>query len=628
MKYPKKSVIQNQIILAIVLKSLKEFHHPNIEAEGEAKLRKSFIGRSYKNIYKFLSSLRLTSLQFIISISFVAITVLAIVFTGFSMYNKFAAVAEENASISTGQILNQVALNLDNYVGSMLEVSNLLDVNMGIYRYTPGKELDDLMKVIVGTRNDIVSLMLFSADGKLIGSMPKGNLKPDADINRQEWFSSIKNKPGIFFSQPHVQNLFSGKHNWVVTLSKSVFYFDNAGKLTQGILVVDMNFNSIDKLCSKVNLGKKGYIYIIDKHGGLVYHPQQQLLYMGLKTENSEKALGYISGNYMENHEGKRRLVTVRTVDYTNWRIIGVYYMDELITTNREILNYAVWISLIGIFFVVAISVSITGKITQPIKELERTMEKVEKGNYEIIAELKGEDEVVHLASTFNKMLAKTKLLMDQIITEQEEKRKSELNALQAQINPHFLYNTLDSIVWMAENGKSQDVIVMVTALAKLFRISISKGKNIISVREEIEHAKNYLIIQNIRYKNKFKYSIEAAPEILELQTMKLIIQPLIENAIYHGVEYMVDKGKIEISAYVRGENLVFQVKDNGLGMSTETLKNLLSKIVEGSEGSGVGVKNVHERIGLYYGKTYGLEIESEREVGTIVRIIQPIVRG
>lgn len=591
-------------------------------------MRKTIIQKSYQNFNLFFRSLRITSLQFIISVSFVAITVLAMVFTGFSMYNKFAAVAEENASISAGQILNQVALNLDSYVSSMLEVSNLLDVNMGINRYTPGKELDDLMKVIVGTRTDIVSLMLFNAEGELIGSMPKDELKPNTDIKRQEWFSSIKNKPGIFFAQPHVQNLFPGKHKWVVTLSKSVFYFDERGKLTQGILVVDMNFSSIDKLCSKVNLGKKGYIYIIDKHGGLVYHPQQQLLYMGLKTENSEKALGYISGNYTEYLDGKKRLVTVRTVDYTNWRIIGVYYMDELVTTNREILNFAVWISLIGIFFVVAISVSITGKITQPIKELERTMEKVESGDFDMNVEVKGEDEVVHLANTFNSMLATTRRLMVQIVSEQEEKRKSELNALQAQINPHFLYNTLDSIVWMAENGKSQDVIVMVTALAKLFRISISRGKNIISVKEEMEHAKNYLIIQNIRYKNKFKYSLNAEEDVLELLTMKLILQPLIENAIYHGVEYMVDEGSIEISAFLRGESLIFQVKDNGLGMTKETLENLLSKIVEGSEGSGVGVKNVHERIRLYYGKEFGLEIESEREVGTTIRITQPIVRG
>jgi len=575
----------------------------------------------------FIKRLRITSLQFIIAISFVAITVVAIVFTGFSMYNKSAKIAEENASISAGQLLNQVTLNLNNYVGSMLEVSNLLDVNMGINRYTPGKELDDLMKVIVGTRTDIVSLMLFSEEGKLIGSMPKASLKANADVPREEWFSSIKNKPGVFFSQPHVQNLFAGKHNWVVTLSKSVFYYDSQGTLTQGILVVDMNFSSIDMLCSRINLGKKGYVYIIDKHGGLVYHPQQQLLYMGLKSENSEKALGYISGNYIETHEGKRRLITVRTVDNTNWRIIGVYYMDELITTNREIMDYAVWISLIGIFFVGAISTSITGKITRPIKELEKSMEEVEKGNYDITVEIKGEDEVMHLANTFNSMLSNTRDLMVQIVNEQEEKRKSELNALQAQINPHFLYNTLDSVVWMAENGKSDDVIVMVTALAKLFRISISKGRNIISVKEEMEHAKNYLIIQNVRYKNKFRYSITATDEVLELRTMKLILQPLIENAIYHGVEYMVDEGEIQISAFIEGEELIFQVKDNGLGMDEETLDSLLHKIVEGSEGSGVGVRNVHERIRIAYGNDYGLEIESEREVGTTVRIVQPIVR-
>jgi two-component system sensor histidine kinase YesM len=224
-------------------------------------------------------------------------------------------------------------------------------------------------------------------------------------------------------------------------------------------------------------------------------------------------------------------------------------------------------------------------------------------------------------------MVSRIKFLMGQIVLEQEAKRKSEINALQAQINPHFLYNTLDSIVWMAEHEKNGDVITMVTALAKLFRISISKGKNIITVQEELEHVKNYLIIQTKRYKSKFKFEIEAQEDILNYKTLKLILQPIVENSIYHGIEYMVDEGFIKISVGVIDGKLLFQVRDNGLGMAPETCKYLLVQETKSKSGSGVGVKNVHERIQLSYGKEYGLEIESELEIGTSVRIWLPLIK-
>ncbi|WP_347476663.1 sensor histidine kinase [Clostridium sp. USBA 49] len=194
-------------------------------------------------------------------------------------------------------------------------------------------------------------------------------------------------------------------------------------------------------------------------------------------------------------------------------------------------------------------------------------------------------------------------------------------------MNPHFLYNTLDSIVWMAENGKTQDVITMVTSLARLFRISISRGRNIITVREEIEHAKNYLIIQKIRFKSKFKFNIEVEEKVLQYKTLKLILQPIIENAIYHGIEYMFEEGNITVSAKEVNGKLLYEVTDNGLGIKPDILENILSYNSKENGGAGVGIRNVHERIQLCYGKEYGLEIESELEEGTKVKLWLPIVK-
>lgn len=217
--------------------------------------------------------------------------------------------------------------------------------------------------------------------------------------------------------------------------------------------------------------------------------------------------------------------------------------------------------------------------------------------------------------------------LMDNIVKEQELKRKTELDALQAQINPHFLYNTLDSIVWMVEGERYEGAVTMVTALARFFRISLSKGKNVISLKDELEHVSNYLTIQNIRYKNKFSYRIQAEDDVLDLACIKLVVQPLVENAIYHGMEYMDGDGEIDIKAYSENDEAIIEVKDNGLGMTEDIVESLLEKVHASKKGSGVGLRNVNERIKLYFGPTYGLEINSEPDEGTSIKIHIPIIR-
>lgn len=280
-----------------------------------------------------------------------------------------------------------------------------------------------------------------------------------------------------------------------------------------------------------------------------------------------------------------------------------------------------------AIFILVFLNMFVSSRIANPIRLLEKCVKKLENGVKDVDVSISGSYEVQHLGKAIRSMVNQMHTLMDNIMIEQESKRKSELNALQAQINPHFLYNTLDSIIWMIENENYDGAIIMVTALAKLFRISLSKGKNIITVRDEIEHARNYLTIQNIRYKNKFTYNIEVDEKVLNYGSIKLIIQPLIENAIYHGMEFMGGDGEILVKAYAKDNELYIDVVDNGLGMLQDVANSLLtgeSKIEKKS--SGIGLKNVNERIQLYFGKRYGLEIYSEPDEGTTVRIHMPCV--
>lgn len=572
-------------------------------------------------------SFRVKSIQFAITVSFMIVTIVSMLFVGVTLYNKVSNLAEENASINTRQIMNQVNLNLDYYLRSMMEISNYLNDIIYYNEDIPNNKLTEQMNVILNSRKDIVTLAVFSNEGELVAGVPTYKIKNKVNITGQDWFQAPLEEPStLFFSSPHLQYIFEGQHVWVVSLSREITFNKN-GKKVQGVLLVDMNFSAIDQLCQKVSLGKKGYIYIIDSKGNIVYHPQQQLINVGLKHENIDEVLEHVFGRYFDTLNGERRLITIDTVNYCRWRIVGIAYMDEIAVIKNDIGNYALWIIAVGILFVISISAFISAKISQPIKQLEKSMKMVEQGMFDITIDIKGEAEVAQLSKAFNLMISRIRRLMDQIVHEQESKRISELNALQAQINPHFLYNTLDSIVWMAENDKNKDVITMVTALARLFRISISKGRNVITVREELEHARNYLVIQKIRYKDKFKYVLEVQEETLECKTLKLILQPIIENAIYHGIEYMVDEGLIKISVSIVDGKLLYQVSDNGLGMNKETLNNLFDNVTKSGEGSGVGVKNVHERVEIYYGKEYGLQIESELEVGTNVRILLPLIK-
>ena len=213
---------------------------------------------------------------------------------------------------------------------------------------------------------------------------------------------------------------------------------------------------------------------------------------------------------------------------------------------------------------------------------------------------------------------------MNQVRQEEISLRKTELKALQAQINPHFLYNTLDAIGWLCEEERCQDAVEMVNALAKLFRISISKGHELITIQKEVEHARSYLKIQNFRYKNQFSYDFQIEEDCLQYYCNKITLQPIIENAIYHGLDRMVDEGHIQIGIYSEGEDVIFRVEDNGVGMSEEQCRSILHK--EPGDNSGIGIKNVNDRIKIYFGKEYGLSIESELDVGTCVTIRMPKV--
>ncbi|WP_342671682.1 sensor histidine kinase [Paenibacillus glacialis] len=582
---------------------------------------------------KFLSkpkvplSFNVRSIQVIITISFTMITVIIVLLVSLLLYNKFARSAEDNATLNIQQIIEQVNSHLELYVKGMQDIYEVVEDQIGQTDNISNSLLKEQLTTLLHTREDLVSVALFTPEGNMILDVPDATMRRNTQLKEQSWFlTSLKEPVAISFSQPHIQNLYKGQYKWVVSLSRMISYKAD-GVLKKGILLVDVNFRTIDELSSKVSLGKKGYAYIMDALGNIIYHPQQQLIYAGLKYENIEPVFDYAFGSYIDTSTEEQRYITVRTVKPIGWKIVGVAYPDEIVTTKKDLQVFIFWFLSVVIVVVLLVSIFVSAKISQPIRRLEKAVKLVGQGDFNTPIDVKGAYEVEQLTKRFNFMLHRIRQLMGQIIHEQEAKRKSELDVLQAQINPHFLYNTLNSVTRLAERGKTEEVVTAITSLSKLFRISLSKGMNMIPLAEELEHVRHYLIIQKIRYKSKFNYMMDVQDEALSCITLKLIIQPIVENAIYHGIELMPDEGCIHISVKAEEEKVIISVTDNGLGMSSQVMGQLLSGGVKSTVGSGVGVKNVHERIQLYCGKAYGLTFKSEVEEGTTVTITLPMIK-
>ena len=568
---------------------------------------------------------------------FIYFTVSALVMfllIGVSVYGRLTGQLSATMQKENQALINQVNLSLDAYLRTVMKLSDSLyyGVIKNVDLLRKGETVNSEITLLYDNNKDSVSnIALLSGDGELLLAVPAARLKNDMDVTGQEWFKDALEHPeNLHFSMPHVQYIFDNGENqyrWVITLSRAV-EITKGTSTAQGVLLIDMSYASLQYMLDNTPLGNQGYLYLMSGDGELIYHPQMQLIDAGLKEENTQAASAYGDGNYQETWQGKDRDVIVKTVGYTGWKIIGVSPEHGFTLNEVKTRLFLVFVVAFFLFLLAVINAYISSKITAPIQELEKSVNALEEGELDTQVYTGGSYEIQHLGRSIGGMARRIQALMNDIVAEHESKRKSEFDTLQSQINPHFLYNTLDIIVWMIENEQKQEAVKVVTALARFFRISLSKGRSIIPVRDELEHVRNYLTIQQKRFKNKFIYQIEAQEEVLSLASLKLMLQPLVENAIYHGMEFMDGDGEITVKVERNEDRLCFTIADNGLGMTKEQVEGLLTgKIRSASKkGSGIGVKNVNERIRLYFGEDYGLEIFSEPDEGTAIQICLPAV--
>lgn len=577
-----------------------------------------------------------TSIRYIIFAYFTISAMMAILLTGLSLYQRLssqmtATIQEENQAV-----VNQVNRSVDSYLRTIMRLSDSLYYSVIKNADLSADSINREMLLLYDSNKDkIDNIALLSKDGELIEAVPAARLKTDLDITGEEWFQSTLNRTdNLHFSMPHVQYIFDNTDNqyrWVVSMSRAV-EITYGTSTDQGVLLIDINYGSLQQLLDNITLRNQGYLYLSNNVGELIYHPKMQLIEMGVVTENNNQTAAYQDGIYRENFKNEDRNITIKSVGYTGWKMVGVTPERGLALNNLKTKLFVVFILAFFVFILIVINSYISSRITNPIKALEKSVNALEEGELQTEIFIGGSYEIRHLGRSISEMAKRIRILMDDIVAEHESKRKSEFDTLQSQINPHFLYNTLDIIVWMIENEKKEQAVRVVTALARFFRISLSKGKSIITVQDEVEHVRNYLTIQQMRFKNKFTYTIDVAPEVLAMGSLKLMLQPLVENAVYHGMEFMDGDGMIEIRVFSQNEKLWFHIKDNGLGMTPEKAAGLLRdepQLKTSSSrrsGSGIGVKNVNERIRLYFGEQFGLTIISEPDEGTEIICCLPAI--
>ena len=546
-------------------------------------------------------------------ISAVAVAVLTLC-TVLFLRNYRAAIVE-SARTNSAQAVSQVVGSVGNYVHTLDSAVAIVQEQL----QEDAAPRDAFLGAFLTARPEVAAITVYNADGSLLNCWAQDGRTPKADILRNLSFdlTTAQRLSGGYISTPHVESIFTGYYPWVVSIVRPVP--DNAAARW---LSVDLSFTELAATISNVGIGQHGYCYLMDERGNMVYHPQQQLLYAGLKKEEAGRLACLGDGTYVADTV----IYSVQRVPNSPWRVVGVSYIDE--TVNESFWQMVrIAVATAALIFVAALAVGwvLSRLLSRPLQQLENAMEAFEQdADHFAFCAVRGTREVQNLSDSFGHMVGRIQQLMTTVREEEIDLRKTELKALQAQINPHFLYNTLDSIAWMCERGKNADAVQMVHALARLFRISISRGHELIPIEKELQHAEAYLQIQKYRYKNQFTYHFTVDEGCLHCLCNKITLQPIIENAIVHGLDLMVDAGHIEITVRPDGGDILLIVADDGIGMEPEQVAALLQN--EPSDRTGIGVKNVNDRLRIYFGPEYGLSITSAPYEGTTVTIRTPRV--
>ena len=592
-------------------------------------MKESRIGLCLSRHFKSIQSTIFTAVAILVLSAVLIVTAVSVKYTDSAIF--------ENSVLYTQTITKQINQNIDSYITYMDNIVSVIsgseDAQYYLFRESSDrgheKRLLEQFRIILKGRSDIKNIGLVCDEGNSLFNTGYQTENPDLDLSTQEWYKkAVESRGESILTSSHVQHVIEGERPWVITMSRGIANLVGS-RASKGAVFIDLNYSAISELCDQNSIGDKGYVFIVDQDGNIVYHPQQQQLYNELQTENIDAVMNAKTDTVTVGKGEHEKIYTISRSEKTGWTVVGCMNVAELLKGSRQAQRVYVVCAAGLIALALILSRLLARNITYPIQRLRDSMKKVQTGEFPAIdLEVSSENEIGSLTKSFNVMTHRIQELMAQNIHEQEQKRKSELKALQSQINPHFLYNTLDSIIWMAEGKKNEEVVLMTASLARLLRQSISNEDELVSIGQEAEYARSYLTIQKMRYKDKLEFQIDISPAIFGVKIIKLVLQPIIENAIYHGLKYKDSKGFLIVRGYQEGEKAVLEVEDNGVGMDEETLSHIFEKHKVNYHSNGVGVYNVQKRLKLYYGEEYGIVYKSRKNEGTRAVITIPVETG
>lgn len=513
----------------------------------------------------------------------------------------------ENIS-HTKSMLNMSSINISTYIDRLWSESSLFASDPDLKAYlsnensTAKTHLEQRINLMLKNDSCIKSIVAVSKDGRILSNEKNLDMSVSEDMMQEKWYVDAMHTDMPVLTGARMQSFSADKDNWVISVSTEVT--DETGE-NAGVLVMDMNYSVIEELLQSLDLGQEGLVFLLNEDEEPVYH-KDTAYFKDLKKQQSLVALMKQGDHY----DQKNNLLTAKTqISNAGWTMVGVVYLDNLQILQRHLFETVLLTGSLLLVVMCIIGTLFTGRLTNPIRKMEKNMLQIEKLS-EINLDKHTFYEMELFSENYNRMIQRIRKLRDELSYNEETLRQLEIKTLTDQINPHFLYNTLDTIVWMAEFNDSTRVIALTKSLAAFFRISLSSGREIITLGEELEHVGQYLFIQKERYEDKLNYEITAEESLLSYPVPKLILQPLAENSIYHGIKLLDCPGCIQITAVQKTEQILLSVADNGVGFDPSAIKNM-----------GVGLRNIQKRIALYYGKKGNVEVVSSPGAGCRVTV-------
>ncbi|MGT2866947.1 cache domain-containing sensor histidine kinase [Streptococcus fryi] len=530
-------------------------------------------------------------------------------------YHTSSNAIRTRTEASTRDSLEQSSQFVSAYINRMRETSSALSNHPLLKTYAETSDEEDaesiasLFETVLKMDRDLITAVFVTKTGQVISTNPDVAMKTSDNMMKEDWYQEAIHQNASPVLIPARQDL---GEDWVISVTQEVT--DSSGN-NLGVLRLDSDYQTMATYLDQLNLGKDGFSFIVNEQEAFVYHPESTVYRSSQEMAEMAPYIAIRDG-YTEDHQ---TFVYQIPVPDSNWHLIGVASLDGLLSLQHKLL---LTFLMVGFLTTVLCFLWIWWLLRwwiKPLKDFRQVMLAIGAGESHLRAEEKGSVEVVDLTKQFNKMLDQIDLLMIAVQDKEKAIRTYELQALASQINPHFLYNTLDTIIWMAEFNDKERVVELTKSLAKYFRLALNKGHEQITLKDELDHVSQYLYIQKQRYGDQLTYQIKSKGDFDSVILPKLVLQPIVENAIYHGIKQVSRPGMITISVTEELDYLRISIEDNGKGISSTDKEP--SAIVLG----GVGLKNVDERLRLQFGESYQMKIETEPDAYTRIHLYLPI---